>query len=90
MSGEKTTKRRRKGWVEVFPDGTLGSMCATRREAEKGTAGCFPVVERLRGDVLLSREDVARALRLLDETLDGDGDFGRAERDLRELLRGGR
>ena len=88
MSADAKTKRR-KVWVNDR-DGVLGGTCEKARsnaEMLSGRPGKF--VEALPGDVVLSREDVARAQRLLDEA----STAFRSEKsklELRALLRGGR
>lgn len=87
MSKSKTTKRR-KVWVNDR-GGHLGTVSKTRREALLMGTVAVPFVEARPGDVVLSREDVARAQRLLDEA----STAFRSEKsklELRALIRGGR
>ncbi len=86
----KNKPKRRKVWVNLYPDGRH-AMYRTRKEALKIRAlhseGTAPFLERLPGDVVLSREDVARAMGLLDRA----GSWVAAStQELRALLRGGR
>ena len=77
MSRSKATKRR-KVWVDEWDD-----VSTTKQR------GYAPFVERLPGDVVLSREDVARAMALLDE-VGGAYSDGQEKHAIRTLLRGRR
>lgn len=81
--------KRLSGWVEVFEDGSLGMVCPTRKEALIGMAGARRVVERLPGDVVLSREDVAELKELVQANLSPTRPHGTDGRIL-ALLRGRR
>ncbi len=97
MSRSKATKRR-KVWVNHSNDGSDGfhEECAywSKQEALDQYSSCnvetaVPFIECLPGDVVLSREDAARAMALLDE-VGGAYSDGQEKRAIRALLRGGR
>ena len=82
------TTKRRKVWVAFYGDDEHRSFSSQKR-AKSDASDVAPFVEARPGDVVLSREDVARAQQLLDEVACAYAD-GDDKRKLRALLRGGR
>ena len=90
--------KRRKVWVNEWAadedgQGGLGDLAwKTKAAALLGIASdgkAVRFIERLPGDVVLSREDVARAMALLDE-VGGAYSDGQEKHAIRTLLRGRR
>ena len=89
MAKTKRVHKRRKVWVNDR-DGVLSGTCEeTRSDAEMLSGRPVPFLESRPGDVVLSREDVARAQRLLDEASSAFRSV-KSKLELRALLRGGR
>lgn len=81
--------KRRKVWVRFHKKGNPLLLGGPRNVADWKVPNSTPFIERKRGDVVLSREEVARAQRLLDEaTAPFKSTLARLE--LPKLLRGGR
>lgn len=89
MSRSKATKRR-KVWVNLYPDGRH-TLYRTRKEALKiralNSEGTVPMVERLPGDVVLSREQADLICRRLNDLYDVTV---QDKHEIRALLRGRR
>ena len=80
--------RRDDGGMAHFPAWTVVSWPAEPKDRNE-TIPVITFVERLPGDVVLSREDVARAMALLDE-VGGAYSDGQEKHAIRTLLRGRR
>lgn len=61
-----TKPKRRKVWVVFSPIHSVGEVFSFREGHVKRLKGVVPYVERLPGDVVLSRVDVARMRCLLE------------------------